>query len=637
MNAIEAEMWMRTCDLLREIGREAPRDLKVALVRDHVVKRTKALEGQAAAYFTEMAVDLVESWEIMISREIEIESRSVALQQGTVMCPGQSTCDRELCQKSPLSFTRIRKISVYTTTGKRGAFCCTMSCPRCGSEYETGRKREKEGSWFLTDPSRGDFWLNSEKIAFEKRFLEEFSSMVVLCHMSFKGRAGVYNTMFGPGDSGSSRLDREVLAEAFFGFNISRMLYSIHGDGAEHPSGHLDSWMEKHFDILLERFEKMWYLEHSCQETGCGVVTVLDLTMKSRRAVCNARLLGKRSFSVDGKVVEIVTGCRRTPSRNSLYCSDHTELRKPIVAPIISSRDPINTRSRTRSWTRQMNGLQESASERDSDSSGEAELSDDEYYVECILDQRMGLDGQELEYLVKWEGWTEENATWEPASHLSSETIAEYCSTVNVTSSHDNMDADEDVSCQTRKDDERQGARYRSAGVATVNWPCGVVCSFMEMFKSESLTQTYLMVAGIFERHGKRESHMAICYDDGCHLARFSKKPSRVFTGETGRLLGGMDFFVDRFHFPNHVDPWCKANCDPNDARRTSWAGGINSETCEQLFSWVCGFKKSVRHMNQTRFRIFHLIIFHLHNQSKSFTLNLTHHHNIISMDSSFQ
>ena len=40
----------------------------------------------------------------------------------------------------------------------------------------------------------------------------------------------------------------------------------------------------------------------------------------------------------------------------------------------------------------------------------------DRYEVDYIMDQRRS--GDEFQYLVKWRGYPEDQATWEPASHL---------------------------------------------------------------------------------------------------------------------------------------------------------------------------------------------------------------------------
>ena len=56
-----------------------------------------------------------------------------------------------------------------------------------------------------------------------------------------------------------------------------------------------------------------------------------------------------------------------------------------------------------------------------------------------------------------------------------------------------------------------------------------------------------------------------ICYDDGCHLRKFFRNPVRSTLTDTTDRIAKMEIVVDRFHFSNHTDNWCKKNCNPND------------------------------------------------------------------------
>jgi hypothetical protein len=105
-------------------------------------------------------------------------------------------------------------------------------------------------------------------------------------------------------------------------------------------------------------------------------------------------------------------------------------------------------------------------------------------------------------------------------------------------------------------------------------------------------------------------------------------------------LFSSTRVFIDRMHFKNHVDPWCQAHMDPD---AVDGMGNVNTEvgstrpalqsvqhlespitmpvanllalqTCEQLFSWLSGFKAAVRHMNEARFIFFIAHLCHLHN-----------------------
>jgi hypothetical protein len=46
----------------------------------------------------------------------------------------------------------------------------------------------------------------------------------------------------------------------------------------------------------------------------------------------------------------------------------------------------------------------------------ESSLSDNEYYVEKVLDKK--IENGEVLYLIKWDGWPIENSTWEPLENL---------------------------------------------------------------------------------------------------------------------------------------------------------------------------------------------------------------------------
>lgn len=54
-----------------------------------------------------------------------------------------------------------------------------------------------------------------------------------------------------------------------------------------------------------------------------------------------------------------------------------------------------------------------------------------------------------------------------------------------------------------------------------------------------------------------------ICYDDACHLKRFSQNPTRSTKTPLAVKLSKMEMLCDKFHFRNHTDTWCKKNCNP--------------------------------------------------------------------------
>lgn len=55
-----------------------------------------------------------------------------------------------------------------------------------------------------------------------------------------------------------------------------------------------------------------------------------------------------------------------------------------------------------------------------------------------------------------------------------------------------------------------------------------------------------------------------ICYDDACHLKRFTQNhPRDQQLTSTAKKMSQMVMPCDKFHFKNHKDMWCKRNCSP--------------------------------------------------------------------------
>ena len=63
-------------------------------------------------------------------------------------------------------------------------------------------------------------------------------------------------------------------------------------------------------------------------------------------------------------------------------------------------------------------------------------------------------------------------------------------------------------------------------------------------------------------------------------------------------------------HFRNHVDKWCKKNCNPEDAPQLK---KINTEICEQTFARFNSYAKFLKYCNRERFHFIldRLIEFH--------------------------
>ena len=56
-----------------------------------------------------------------------------------------------------------------------------------------------------------------------------------------------------------------------------------------------------------------------------------------------------------------------------------------------------------------------------------------------------------------------------------------------------------------------------------------------------------------------------VCYDDGCHLHKFARNPSRSSLTATASRIANLEIVIDRMHFKGHVDSWCKQNYNPDN------------------------------------------------------------------------
>ena len=117
-------------------------------------------------------------------------------------------------------------------------------------------------------------------------------------------------------------------------------------------------------------------------------------------------------------------------------------------------------------------------------------------------------------------------------------------------------------------------------GIVAGIWPCGIAVMVSELFISESLPQVFgtlhdFCASSIKTRYfGNHKVHghildcflsflELICYDDGCHLRRYARKPSRQnLTTPTTTSLSSLEIVVDKMHVKGHVDPWCLKTCD---------------------------------------------------------------------------
>ena len=134
--------------------------------------------------------------------------------------------------------------------------------------------------------------------------------------------------------------------------------------------------------------------------------------------------------------------------------------------------------------------------------------------------------------------------------------------------------------------------------------------------------------------------YIILCYDDGCHLSKYSTNASRKDLTPTSKMISNLTITVDKMHMAGHVDLWCKRHCDPRKFRDLDdvsimyvWilfafkqnVSVLDSnfnlilhrliEVCEQTFPWLSCYGRMTRKMNHHTYMFFIVYLCHLHNQ----------------------
>jgi len=147
-----------------------------------------------------------------------------------------------------------------------------------------------------------------------------------------------------------------------------------------------------------------------------------------------------------------------------------------------------------------------------------------------------------------------------------------------------------------------------NAGVMVLMRPCGVIAYYV-LYHHESLSQLYLLIDKLLRQApGKQKPTIAyLVFDYGCGAEKFFELHPAVFQEHDYERF---KCFVDRFHFGSHKDEFCLNNCNPDHCPGLDY---INTEACEQLFSWLGKYKFQVANMSLVTYTFYlnQLLLWH--------------------------
>ena len=158
--------------------------------------------------------------------------------------------------------------------------------------------------------------------------------------------------------------------------------------------------------------------------------------------------------------------------------------------------------------------------------------------------------------------------------------------------------------------------KSRTTGVLLSVYNCGIIASYKEIYKSESIQQVVSFLLDTIQNMSL--SPKTIVYDNGCHLKQFIEdKNNKHFKIKTDRLnnLKSKLIVVDRFHFAKHSkkNKFCVEFCDPDKHIDLE---EVNTSIAESTNKWFSCYKYSCKHMNRDRYKFFIYIICNDYNKS---------------------
>jgi hypothetical protein len=115
------------------------------------------------------------------------------------------------------------------------------------------------------------------------------------------------------------------------------------------------------------------------------------------------------------------------------------------------------------------------------------------------------------------------------------------------------------------------------SGVNIVTYPCGFILSVSELYCSESLSQVFLPIHELMSYPTMQNNVKCFVHDNGCHFKKFLTK-RRELSSVTA-IMDEVDIAIDRLHFRNHIDQYCKDNYNPD---KKEILNGVNTSIMEQ-------------------------------------------------------
>ncbi len=356
---------------------------------------------------------------------------------------------------------------------------------------------------------------------------------------------------------------------------------------------------------FLQKWTGSYHLSNHFHDF-CAACIVIDGHFKIKRSVCAYTY---EQHIESEELGPVKTGCPNTPKLHSYYCEDHDKHaveRKPETHEHDTPQsevDPCNENNVGTDYPEFYVPIKAQS----------------KFIIIDILNKRNLNSGIEYEVL-----WDDNTTSWMKSNDVPQDWIRKYQASSREQraarrqaergffeiSEEEKADLDS-LECNTLKEKQYAKRKHRTAGICLAAYNCGIIIHFVELFGSESLSQVYCFLVRLYSQC---VLPLSLAYDDGCHLAKFARNAKRAASTAVAGVLALLTIVVDRMHFKGHKDKWCKKHMNPDKHKEFD---RLNTESCEQTFSWGSGYSSMTRHMNYPRYHLFLFSMFDMYNEDK--------------------
>jgi len=172
---------------------------------------------------------------------------------------------------------------------------------------------------------------------------------------------------------------------------------------------------------------------------------------------------------------------------------------------------------------------------------------------------------------------------------------------------------------------DQKWMRRRLGGIIAAVSGCRLFLDWEEHQFGEGTSQVYVVLARLVADilrsaaagNGGKIPHV-VCFDNACALLKYATNPKRADRTEITRILKELHYILDKWHAENHTaclkDEAAARVLDPRHEADQDLSNHIDTEVCEQGFSFRNRVTYAGMNMGPGHFALYTYLIFDLEN-----------------------